>query len=107
MDKDQGRIRIGCTEENEGFWRFFVADNGPGIDPKYFTRIFQIFQTLAPRDESESTGVGLSLAKKIVEFHGGRIWVESQVGQGSTFLFTVPRIHTEARHADTQTLATC
>jgi len=90
MDKPQGQIRIGCVEEN-GFWKFSVADNGPGIEEKYFEKIFQIFQTLAPQDGIESTGIGLTITKKIVELYGGRIWVQSKVGEGSTFFFTLPK----------------
>jgi two-component system, LuxR family, sensor kinase FixL len=90
MDKSAGQVRIDCVEDGD-FWRFRVADNGPGIEEKYFDRIFRLFQTLVPRDEFESTGVGLALVKKIVEMYGGRIWVESEVGQGATFLFTFPR----------------
>jgi len=89
MDKPEGRIRIGCVEEN-GFWNFSVADNGPGIEERHFERIFRIFQTLSPRDEFESTGVGLTVIKKIVELYGGEIWVESKLGQGCTFFFTLP-----------------
>jgi light-regulated signal transduction histidine kinase (bacteriophytochrome) len=94
MDKPQGQITIGCVEEN-GFWKFSVADNGPGIEEKYFEKIFQIFQTLSPRDEFESTGVGLSVVKKIVELFGGKIWVESKPGEGSTFFFTLPKQESE------------
>jgi signal transduction histidine kinase len=90
MDKPEGQVRIGCVGEDR-YWKFSVADNGPGIEEKYFKKIFQMFQTLAPRDEHESTGVGLTVAKKIVELYGGRIWVESKVGQGSTFFFTLPK----------------
>jgi PAS domain S-box-containing protein len=90
MDKPQGHIRISCVEE-ESCWKFSIADNGPGIEEKYFEKIFQMFQTLRPRDEFESTGVGLTVVKKIIEVHGGRIWVESKVGEGSTFFFTVPK----------------
>ncbi|HSV99085.1 MAG TPA: ATP-binding protein [Sedimentisphaerales bacterium] len=90
MDKPVGEVRIGCAADGE-FWRFSVSDNGPGIDAKYFDRIFRLFQTLASRDEFESTGVGLAVVKKIVEMYGGRIWVQSQVGQGATFFFTVPQ----------------
>jgi two-component system sensor kinase FixL len=90
MDKPQGNITVGCAED-DGLWTFSVADNGPGIARKDFERIFKLFQTLAPRDNSESTGVGLTVAKKIVEMYGGRIWVESEVGTGSTFFFTFPK----------------
>lgn len=90
MDKPCGHIAVGCLAEN-GCWKFSVADDGPGIEEKHFGKIFQIFQTLAPRDQVESTGIGLTLVKKIVEMYGGSIWVESQVGKGSTFYFTLPR----------------
>lgn len=91
-----GHIRIKCFEL-DGFWRFSVADDGPGIDPKYFDKIFQIFQTLAPCDKVESTGIGLSIVKKIVELNGGKVWVESEVGKGSTFFFTLPKQPSESR----------
>ncbi len=90
MDKAQGKITISSRDDNDS-WEFRIADNGPGIEEKYYDRIFQIFQTLRPRDEHESTGIGLSIVKKIVEFHGGRIWVESTPGEGSIFSFTVPK----------------
>jgi len=90
MDKPKGEIRIDCLAEGRQ-WKFSITDNGPGIDQQHFEKIFQLFQTLAPRDRVESTGVGLSLVKKIVEMYGGRIWLESTVGQGSTFFFTLPR----------------
>lgn len=90
LDKPAGLIRVGCAAE-EGFWKFSVADNGPGIESKYFERIFRMFQTLATKSEQGGTGIGLAVVKKIVELHGGRVWLESQVGQGSTFYFTLPR----------------
>ena len=90
MDKSQGQIKISCVEENS-FWKFGVADNGLGIEEKYFERIFRIFQTLEPQDKSGRTGIGLTVIKKIVELYGGRIWLESKLGQGSTFYFTLPK----------------
>jgi PAS domain S-box-containing protein len=90
LDKPAGEVKVGCVQDGD-FWRFSVSDNGPGIDAKYFDRIFRLFQTLAPRDEFESTGVGLAVVKKIVEMYGGRIWVESEFGHGATFFFTTPR----------------
>ncbi len=89
MDKPKGRIEIGCMEE-DGFWKFSIADNGSGIDEKYFKKIFQIFQTLVRRDEVEAMGIGLSIVKKIIEISDGTIWVESEVGEGTTFFFTLP-----------------
>jgi len=90
MNKPKGIIKVGCVEEN-GFWKFNVTDNGPGIEEKYFEKIFKIFQTLAPRDEFESTGIGLTVIKKIVELYKGKVWVESKVGEGTTFFFTLPK----------------
>jgi len=89
MDKDQGQIKIDCTEE-DGFGKFSITDNGPGIEKRYFEKIFKMFETLSTRDDFESTGIGLTVVKKIVEMHGGSIWVESESGQGSTFFFTLP-----------------
>jgi len=89
MDKPNGLIKITCDAE-KGFWKFGVADNGPGIEEKHFERIFQLFQTLQPKEGTESTGIGLTLVKKIVEMYGGKVWVESKVGIGSTFFFTLP-----------------
>lgn len=90
MDKPRGRIRVGCVE-NGDFWQFSVADNGPGIKEQHFEKIFKIFQTVSSGRDCESTGVGLTLVKKVIELYGGKIWVESNVGEGSTFFFTLPR----------------
>ncbi|MEO8166941.1 MAG: PAS domain S-box protein [bacterium] len=89
MDKPEGVVEIGCEREN-GHWKFSVSDNGPGIEERHFGKVFQIFQTLSPRDDFESTGIGLTIVKKIVETNGGRIWLESKVGTGTKFYFTWP-----------------
>jgi len=105
-DKPQSQIKIGCVEE-DNFWKFSVADNGPGIEEKHFERIFQIFQAVAPRNEFESTGVGLTVTKRIVELYNGKIWVESKVGEGSTFFFTLPKQEIGAKDAKLEANITC
>ncbi len=90
MDKPEGEVRARCVDEGT-HWKFSVADNGPGIDEKYHEKIFQIFQTLTSRDEHESTGIGLSIVKKIVVLQGGEMWVESEIGAGTIFFFTLPK----------------
>jgi PAS domain S-box-containing protein len=86
-DGDQGKITISAKEQ-DNFYEFAIADNGKGIDPQYHERIFTIFQTLEARDTKESTGIGLAIVKKAVENQGGKVWVESQLGEGAVFSFS-------------------
>lgn len=88
--RSQGRVYISARERDQ-FVEFSVADDGPGIAEAFHERIFQMFQTLRPRDEVEGSGVGLAVVKKIVTSLGGTIWVESREGEGATFRFTWPK----------------
>ena len=88
-DQSAPQIEIGQNGEEDNKLIFFVKDNGIGINSEYHERIFGLFNKLDAK--SEGTGVGLALAKRIIEVHGGRIWAESEVGKGSTFFFTLAR----------------
>ncbi len=79
-----------AAEKKASEWIFSVQDNGIGIDSQYSGKNFEIFKRLNKREDYPGTGIGLSICKRIVEWHGGRIWVESELGKGSTFYFTLP-----------------
>jgi signal transduction histidine kinase len=89
-DKSNGLIGI-CCQERGDFYEFAIVDDGSGIAPEQRERVFVIFQSTNPQKNSDSTGIGLSIVKKIVETAGGQIWLESELGRGTTFYFTWPK----------------
>lgn len=89
-NKENPKVEVGYADRGESH-RFYVKDNGIGIDPKYHQQIFGIFKRLHSAGEYEGTGAGLSIVKRVIDDHGGNIWIESEPGKGATFYFTIPR----------------
>ena len=83
------KIEVTACRDGD-FWQFSVRDNGIGIDPKFHATVFEPFRSLHTKKKYPGSGIGLATCKKIVERHGGQIWVESKLGEGATFLFTLP-----------------
>jgi light-regulated signal transduction histidine kinase (bacteriophytochrome) len=92
-------IRI-TAEQVDNEWQISCQDNGIGIEPEYADKVFVIFQRLHPKDQYPGTGIGLAIVKKIIEFHGGRIWLEPDVAEGTLFRFTLPVVEPEPSSAD-------
>jgi len=90
LDKPKGIIKVGCLSK-EKEWEFSISDNGPGIEKQYFEKIFKMFQTLKADPTGKSTGIGLTIVKKIIDLYEGRIWLKSELGKGTTFYFTLPK----------------
>ncbi|WP_405633386.1 CHASE3 domain-containing protein [Streptomyces sp. NBC_01174] len=98
------RITVGCVREGDD-WHLTVADNGIGIAPEFADKVFVIFQRLHARDEYEGTGIGLSLCRKIIEFHGGRIWLDPEPAEGTLIHFTLPVLPEAPTHTTAELLA--
>ncbi len=86
--KEKGIVEVGAVEK-EAEWEFYVKDSGEGISEQYFNKIFKIFEKID--DNQNATGIGLAIVKRIIDFYGGKIWLESQVAKGTTFYFTIPK----------------
>jgi signal transduction histidine kinase len=89
-NKENPRVEVGYIDDNE-FHKFFVRDNGIGIDPKYHSQVFELFRRLHTQEQYEGTGAGLSIVKKVIDDHNGDIWVESELGKGAAFYFKIPK----------------
>jgi light-regulated signal transduction histidine kinase (bacteriophytochrome) len=90
-DKERAPIIKVRAQDENNHWLFSVEDNGIGMRQKYISKVFGVFQRLHHQDEYQGTGIGLSICQKIMQNHGGRIWVKSELGKGSTFFFTLPK----------------
>ena len=90
-DKETIEVEVGFHDTEGDFYRFFIRDNGIGIEAEYYDKVFKIFERLNQREEYEGTGAGLTIVKKIVEQHGGEIWLDSVLAEGTTFYFTLPK----------------